>query len=381
MTALSTSRIVLLGACLPLAACKVVETHGETRAESSGGVAAAAPTARSGDSLAARIDSVVRAHVAADSFSGAVIVARDGAVVYSNAAGLADRSTRAPNRLDTKFNLGSVDKYFTRIAVRQLQRDGRLSMADTLGKFVPDYPNARARSVTVEQLYQMRAGIPDIFNERWDTARHGLRTTDDFVRLFADRPLLFEPGTRQEYCNGCYVLLGKIVEVASGQSWYDYAREHVFAPAGMTGTGYFERDARTANRAVGYTTEGADGPAAPAGRDGRRPNTFTLGIHGGSAGGGYSTAEDLLRLDGAVRSGRLLGAAYTDSLLGPAFRKPVPEPGRPGRSGWIGGSAGVNAVFAIRSSGYTVIVLSNYDPPSAESLGDGILRLVGEGLR
>jgi len=173
MTALPTSRIVLLGACLPLAACKVVETRGETLAESSGGVAAAAPTARAGDSLAARIDSVVRAHVAADSFSGAVIVARDGAVVYSNAVGLADRSTRAPNRLDTKFNLGSVDKYFTRIAVRQLQRDGRLSMADTLGKFVPDYPNARARSITVDQLYQMRAGIPDIFNERWGAAWAG----------------------------------------------------------------------------------------------------------------------------------------------------------------------------------------------------------------
>jgi len=373
-----TSRTALVAVAVVVAACQVVDMRGETPRESHGSVATAEGSRPRAESLLTRrIDSLVRARAAADSFSGAVIVARDGAVVYSGAVGQADREARAPNRLDTKFNLGSVDKYFTRIAVRQLQRDGRLAMSDTLGKFVPDYPNARARSITVDQLYQMRAGIPDIFNERWDAARGGLRTTDDFIRLFADRPLLFEPGTQQRYCNGCYVLLGKIVEVASGQSWYDYSRTHIFAPAGMTGTGYFEREAPTPNRAVGYTTEeGPGGP--PAERDGRRPNGFTLGFHGGSAGGGYSTAEDLLRLEGAVRGGRLLGAAYTDSLLGPRFRTPSPEPKTLGRSGWNGGSPGVNTVFQLRSTGYTIIVLSNYDPPSAERVGEGIAAVLGD---
>ena len=325
-------------------------------------------------SLAARVDSLVRARVAADSFSGVVILARDGAPLYRFATGVADRDARAPNRFDTRFNLGSVDKYFTRIAVRQLQRDGRLAMSDTLGKFVPDYPIARARSVTVAQLYEMRAGIPDIFNERWEAARLSLRTTDDFVRLFADRPLLFEPGTRQEYCNGCYTLLGKIVEVASGKSWYDYARERIFAPAGMSGTGYFETGSRTPNLAVGYTTETPPDThsAVAAAPDGRRPNGFFLGLRGGSVGGGYSTAEDLLRLATAVRSGRLLGAAYTDSLLGPRFRTPSPEPGVVGGSGWVGGAPGINAVLSIRSDGATLIVLSNYDPPSASALGEAL---------
>ena len=328
--------------------------------------------------LAKRVDSLVRARVAADSFSGVVIIARDGAPIYSIATGLADRTARTPNRLDTKFNLGSVDKYFTRIAVRQLQRDGKLAMSDTLGKFVPDYPDSRARSVTVAQLYEMRAGIPDIFNERWDGARLALRTTDDFVRLFADRALLFEPGSRQQYCNGCYTLLGKIVEVASGRSWYDYSTERIFAPAGMTGTGYFELGSETPNLAVGYTTEApppAHGAVA-AGPDGRRPNRFFLGLRGGSVGGGYSTAEDLLRLATAVRSSRLLGAAYTDSLLGPRFRTPSPEPAAVGRSGWVGGSPGVNAVYSILSNGVTLIVLANYDPPSAQAIGEGIRPLL-----
>lgn len=357
---------------LALAACTVVETRGETPAPAS------ARAAASDSLLARRIDSLVRAQAAADSFSGAVLVVRDGREVYRGAVGLADRAAGLPNRTDTKFNLGSVDKYLTRIAVWQLVRDGKLSMDDTLGKFVPDYPVARARSVTVRQLYEMRAGIPDIFNERWGAARNGLRTTDDFIRLFADRPLEFEPGTRQEYCNGCYVLLGRAVEVASGESWYDYARRHIAEPAGMTGTGYEERDLAVPNRAVGYTrgTMGGLDPGVPAGRDGRRPNTFTLGVRGGSVGGGYSTAEDLARLAAAVRGGRLLGRAWTDSLLGPRFL--APEPGRVARSGWNGGSSGVNAVFNIRSDGATIIVLSNYDPPAAQRVGAAIGRLLGD---
>ena len=371
----------LLAAALGLSTLAAPCAPGERAAERGTGADAAAPAAirpaPDEATLVRRVDSLVRAREAADSFSGAVLLVKDGRRVYERTAGRADRATGASNRLDTRFNLGSVDKYFTRIAIRQLQRDGRLSMDDTLGRYVPDYPVARARSITVRQLYEMRAGIPDIFNERWPAARLGLRTTDDFIRLFADRPLLFEPGTREQYCNGCYVLLGKVVEVASGLSWYDYASRHVFAPAGMAGTGYFELGAATPNLAAGYTTRppapGSDAPLA--GPDGRRANTFTLGRRGGSVGGGYSTAEDLLRLADAVRSARLLGPAWTDSLLGPRFL--APGPGRVGRSGWNGGFAGVNTAFGIRADGWTVIVLSNYDPPAATSIAEQIHRWIG----
>jgi len=277
-----------------------------------------------------------------DEFSGVVLVAKHGAPIFQQAYGYADKPAKIPNRLDTKFNLGSINKAFTRMSVEQLVAAGKLSMDDTIAKVLPDYPNKdAAQKITVRQLLNMTSGIGDFFNERYDaTPKEKIRTLADYLPLFADKPLLFAPGTGQAYSNGGYVVLGLMVEKLSGESYYDYVKHHIFEPAGMNDTDYYYTDQKVANRAEGYSKKLGDGKDWVNNRESRP-------WRGSSAGGGYSTAGDLLKFAVAVATGKLKSS---NSGLGIA-----------------GGAQGTNAVLeSDPQTGLAVVVLSNYDPPSAE---------------
>lgn len=307
------------------------------------------------EQLLSEITELLDAHSKADEFSGVVLVAHDGKPVFFRAYGLADALLKVPNKPDTKFNLGSINKKFTELGIEVLIAQGKISYSDTLGKFVPDYPNKEAASkVTVEHLLQMQGGIGDFFGEAFDaTPKDKLRHNNDFIPLFANEKLRFEPGTKSEYSNGGYVLLGAIIEKASGMDYYEFIRANIFAPAGMTNTAWYEADVQTPNLAEGYTSEGvADGM--------RVSNVHFRPARGSAAGGGYSTAEDLLRFVNAAAAGRF-GAA-SDHARG---------------LGIAGGAPGINAALeSDLKGGYTVIVLSNYDPPSAQSVARELRQMV-----
>ncbi|MES2524495.1 MAG: serine hydrolase domain-containing protein [Gemmatimonadota bacterium] len=317
--------------------------------------------------LVAVVDSFTRAFAAADSFSGVVMLARDDDTLYSFANGFADRASGTRNGPNTRFNLASNDKYFTRIAIRQLQQAGKLTLADLVGTHLPDYPNARVRNeVTIKHLLDGRSGLRGFDSDddrKYRANRMKLRSIDDYLALFATDSLHSTPGATYAYSNAGYVVLGKIIEAASGQSYYDYVRRHIFEPAGMASTGYYAVDEVVANMAVPYTTsaKAMGNFAAGAKLPERQSATPLLAYRGSSAGGGYSTAHDLLRLARAITSHRLLDAAHTDSLLGFSAQKP----GYFEWDGWTGGSEGMNTVYYLHSTGHVIIVLSNYDPPSA----------------
>jgi CubicO group peptidase (beta-lactamase class C family) len=301
-----------------------------------------------------------------DLFSGTVIIAKNGEPLFSRASGMASREFSVPNNLDTKFNLGSINKLFTRVAIAQLLEQGKLSLNDSLGKFLPDYPNPDAtRKVTVGNLLNMSSGIGDFFGPKFDaTPKHMLRNNSDYLQLFEDQPLAFEPGTRVMYSNAGYVLLGLIIEKASGQDYYQYVREKIFLPTGMTHTDSYHADAVVPNLACGYTHQGPGGS-----QDQLIKNIYTRPARGSSAGGGYSTAPDLLKFANALESDKLLAPDYTDWILG------GPQPGtadqdapgqRPRRLGIAGGAPGINADLEMGlPGGYTVVVMSNLDPQAA----------------
>jgi len=298
---------------------------------------------------AADLGAAVRAYVQKladeDAFSGVVLIARGGAPVFEQAYGLADRERKIPNRIDTKFNIGSINKSFTALAVRQLVAGGKIALDDPIGKYLPDYPNLEAATkVTVRHLVEMTSGIGDFFGDRYAaTPKERLKTLTDYLPLFADKPLEFEPGSRNQYSNGGYVVLGLIVEKASGQDYYAYVRDHIFKPAGMAETDSFPKEAVVPNRAKGYTRSGSAWV----------PNDDTLPGRGSSAGGGYSTAHDLLKYVAALQKGTL---------------GELPEELR-GGMGIAGGAPGLNAgVEWDPQRGYTVIVLANLDPPAAERI-------------
>jgi CubicO group peptidase (beta-lactamase class C family) len=309
------------------------------------------------------IKALVGTAVAADAFSGVVLVEKPGdARFWSTAVGEADKDAHTPNTLDTRFNVGSIGKSFTATAVAQLLAGGKLALDDTVGRFLPDYPNSTVREkVTITHLLEMQSGIGDIFGPRYERAdKAALKTLADYLPLFANEPLAFEPGTKRAYSNGGYVVLGAIVEKVSGQPYHDYVRDRIFGPAGMASTEFLPPSGPVANRAIGYTTRlgGA-----------RRSNAPTLPWRASSAGGVYSTAPDLARYAAALAKGTLVSGA----ALAKVSRDPR-------GMGIAGGSPGANAALETGVNGYTIVVLSNYDPPSAERLA-GAIRRVLESVR
>jgi CubicO group peptidase (beta-lactamase class C family) len=258
----------------------------------------------------------VTAHVdqqtAAGNFSGVVLIARNGQPVLELARGYADRERQRANKLDTRFNLASGDKVFTRIAIAQLIDAGRLTLSDTVGKFLPDYPNeVIRRKATISHLLRHQSGLESYWNDAFRRNRIRLQTLADVVPLFADDGPAFEPGTQMRYSNAGYILLGRIIEVVTGQSYYDYVRKHIFDPAGMTATQYLTIDEWPADKAVGYTSQDSAGGSISSAT--RFNNSWSLARRGSSAGGGYSNALDLLRLDSALRSGKVAGTLSRSS--------------------------------------------------------------------
>lgn len=296
--------------------------------------------------LVSHITKTLDSLVAAGQFSGAVFLAKGDVPVFEQAYGLADREARIPNTIETAFNLGSINKLFTTIAVRQLAAAGKLDLDSSLARAWPDYPNQDvARRVTIRQLLQHRSGLGgNIFGAPAGGKRSDVRRLADYLPLFVNEPLQFEPGSRNQYSNAGYVVLGLLIERLSGESYYDYVRRHIYEPAGMTRTAHWAVDSLPANTALGYTRGDQDAPAsAPLTR-----NSGLLPGRGSSAGGGYSTAPDLLRFIAALRAGKI-----------PA--------GPPAGVGIAGGAPGVNAVVeAALPGGYDLIVLTNLDPPAAE---------------
>lgn len=312
--------------------------------------------------LAAQAD----AAAAEDAFSGVLLVARGDEVLLQRAWGLADRAAGTPVTLDTKFRLGSMNKMFTAVAVLQLVEAGRLSLEGSVGQSLPGYPNADIAKVTIRQLLTHAGGTGDIFGPAFDQHRLSLKTHEDYVRLYGARGPTHPPGQVHEYSNYGYVLLGAIIERASGLAYEDYVARHVFAPAGMHDTGALPEDVDMPGRARAYTRK--DGAWVDA--------ADTLPYRGTAAGGGYSTAADLLKFARALRAGILLSPAS----LAEATRRQTPWYGygfmvgqRHGVAGFGhgGGAEGMNASLGIFPAQDTVMIgLANLDPPSVERLVD-----------
>lgn len=236
---------------------------------------------------------------AADEFSGVIAVSQHGRPLLAQAWGLADRERRTPVRLDTPFLFASQGKMFTAVAVFQLLDQGPVSLDDPIGRYLTDYPNAEmARKVTVRELLAHKGGTGEMgILEPGDADnRSRVHSIDDIIKLNGARGPAFEPGTRFDYSNYGYLLLGALVQRVTGDSYYDYVSRHIFRVAAMTHTSYPLREHMT-GVAVGYTTYG-DKPL--------HPSTDWLPWRGTPAGGGVSTAGDMLRFVGALNAGKLI---------------------------------------------------------------------------
>jgi CubicO group peptidase (beta-lactamase class C family) len=332
-----------------------------------------APAAMSESELVAALGSKAEAETSAGRFSGAVLVAKNGEPIFSRAYGQADRERNIANTLETRFRVGSMDKMFTAVSVLQLVAAGRIKLDAPLGTYLADYPNKDvATQVTIAELLDHTGGTGDIFDAQFEAHRLELRTLQDYKKLYGSRGLAFTPGSKWDYSNYGFILLGLVIEKVSGQGYYDYVREHICVPAGMTSTGFEPENEAVPGRSTGYMLD-------PTGK--LVPNTDTLPYRGTSAGGGYSTVGDLLNFANALQQNKLLDARYTEILT--TGKVDTPNGSRYAYGfedqrfngvrcfGHGGGAPGMNGELEICSAnGYVVAVLANLDPPAATRIAD-----------
>jgi D-alanyl-D-alanine carboxypeptidase len=336
------------------------------------------------DVLAARDSAFVtglRAHLtdatATGAFSGAVFVARDGRTVFEGAYGLADRERSIANTPLTQFRVGSMNKMLTAVAVLQLAEAGKVRLDVPLRTYLPDYPNEdMASRVTLHHLLTHTGGTGDIFGPQFAANRLQLRNTEDYLQLYGTRGLRFEPGTRWEYSNYGFMLLGAVIERVSGMSYDEYVATRILTPAGMTATGAAPEDSLVPGRSVGYMRQGGALVS----------NAPTLPFRGTPAGGWYSTVGDFARFAVALREHQLLDATHTALLLSgkvamgqvglAQYAYGFVDRVQAGRRlvGHGGGAPGMNGELTFEpNGGYVVVVLSNFDPSAATGIEAFIL--------
>jgi len=314
-------------------------------------------------------------------YSGTVLVAKGSNILLTDFAGEASKAFHVPNNIDTKFNLGSMNKMFTSVAVARLVEAGKLAFDDPIGKWVDEtwLPKDVTSEITVRHLITHTSGLGSYFNEAYQKSSRALfRKLDDYKPLIKDDRPAFEPGERFQYSNTGMFLLGVIIEKVTGEDYFEHIRKAIYAPAGMTNSDCYEMDYPVENLAVGYSPD-LKSPYK------WQNNLYKHVIKGGPAGGGFSTVKDLHGFALALLSDKLISRRMRDlmwtdfkgSNYGYGFTV-VQSPG--GKAvGHSGGFDGINSQLDIYvDSGYIVAAMANIDngaSPLANRIGSILARV------
>lgn len=309
------------------------------------------------------IDEVVDLSSELELFSGTILVAQEGEILYSRAEGEANKDFDIKNSINTKFNIGSINKSFTATAIMLLVQKGLLDINDAVSVHLKDFPFGN--EISIYHLLTHTAGFGNyLINPEYSEKRNEVRNIQDLINIiYQDTLVSTNPGEYMSYSNSGIIIAGAIIEEVSGKSYSDFLQENIFSPLKMINTYYAYPDEVISNRSVGYTRKMSGGFI-----------NNSLLIHNPSpAGGLLTTVGDLLLFDQAL---------YTDDFLKEEYKKIMFKPyKRRYACGWgvferfnntvighSGGAPGINAWFRrYVNNQYTIIVLSNYDE-GAESI-------------
>lgn len=301
--------------------------------------------------------------VAKTPFSG-IVAASNGRIRFERVSGFVDAESRTPPTADVPFRLASVQKVLTAVAIGQLVDQGKLALDVPIGRYLPGL-GVDVAQVTIDQLLHHQAGIASLttfHTQAGDPARSGNANHELAVQALA-QPLAFVPGSKTEYSNGGYYVLGELIEKASGQAYGDYVKSHILAPLKMVHSGVVSGP----DAAIPFSRLSPTGPLeVPKALPGaaKRPAT--------AAGDGVSSANDMLLLGRALLGDALISRSVKERIF--------PKRSNIWKIGQSGGAPGENTDFsAYPDNGWVVVVLSNYDPPGGELMGE-VMRKAAIGM-
>jgi CubicO group peptidase (beta-lactamase class C family)/uncharacterized protein YneR len=264
------------------------------------------PTSKADAELFGKVDKLLADMYKPNETGATALIARKGTVIYKKAFGMANLELNVPMQVDNVFRIGSISKQFTAVAILQLLEQGKLGLQDDIKKFIPDYPT-HGYTITVEQLLSHTSGIKSYTDmKEWDDqVRRKDFTPAALVDYFKNQPMDFPPGTKWQYNNSGYVLLGFIIEKVSGKTYPEYIVENIFKPLGMTNSYYGDHLPIIKNRVSGYE------PA----KDGVANADFLSMTQPYAAGSLLSTVEDLFKWHQGVHSYKLVKKEVLDKAF------------------------------------------------------------------
>ena len=317
------------------------------------------PALYADDSVKDKIDEIVQAEGVFDLFSGTVVVADHGKIIYAEAVGEANKEYNIPNTLKTRFNISSVQKTFIATVIMQLVQSGEIGLTDSLKKYFPDCPYPTAVRIQIQHLLNHSSGLADYRDDPdYQRLSEGFKNIDEVLPFVYKIEPTFDPGEKMEYSNAGVLYLKAIIERVTGKSLKENLITRIFRPLGMDDTFMFIGGDILANRATGHErAQDGEGFIRAVGE----PSAY--------AGGGiYTTGSDLLLFDQALYGEKLLDAKHKEIMFTPVGPQPVVA------FGWFvvpwkgttvvmhsGGSGGFSTEFRrYPEKGYTIVVNSNY---------------------
>src|SRR6266550_1174504 len=312
-----------------------------------------------------KVSAYLQPYLDLNGFSGAILIAKGGRVIFSKGYGMANCELNVPNTPQTKFHLGSVSKTFTAAAIMILQERGKLNVHDPLSKYIPDYPNGDR--ITIHHLLTNTSGIPNVNNfPEYVTQSKFSHTPADLVEMFKQKPLDFEPGTRGYIeSNSNYNLLAYIIEKLSRQKYGEFLKQRIFDPLGLRETGHDGNPvAVISNKASGYTPAGLTEVENVPYMD------WSIKTGNGSI---YSTVEDLYRWDRALYTEKILKKSSLETMFKEKYGWFVSEQFKRKLIRYGGRSPGFNSDFQrFINDDVCVVVLSNNYSATANPIANDL---------
>ena len=315
---------------------------------------------------AAKIDELMKDYLELDQFAGNIIISRGDDLIYQKSFGKADKATDLRNSSDTRFNIGSMGKMFTAAAIIQLHQTGKLNLDDTIDKYIEGFPQEIAESVTIRQLLNHSSGMGNYkYHPDYQENPSRFNSIEALLPLIKDEYPKFEPGESYHYSNSGYILLGAIIEKASGMSYEEYCQKYIWEPAGMKNVSFTSPGNNTKIKSVGYIKtsigkfKSASNKTSPALPDGgafcaiRDIYLFFKSINGNS----LISAENRELIFSPQQGSHCFGAALSPAAKTLCGKTVISADGcAPGYS--------VSCRF-ITEEGYTIIAASNYQEVSS----------------